>query len=1104
MTGDKLFSFDMDTQSIGWSVFQLDAHNNPCRILDAGVRVFADGRDPKSGASLAEGRRKARAMARQRDRYLRRRKAVLRTLVEYGLLPQDAAARKRLIEQTNDQGAGQPANDVYSLRARALDEKLSPSQIGRILFHLNQRRGFKSNRKADRGDNEIGKVAIGVSRLQRAMDEEGARSLGEYLAFRRVRGEWVRIRPDASLAMEDAAGDPDRDDGGYDFYPPRSLLEAEFNRIWSAQQEFHPDLLTSARREHLFNVIFHQRPLKPVRVGRCSCNPKESRLAKAHPLFQLFRLYKEVNGLAVVDDSQQQHKLTLEQRDLLVQALRSHREMSYIKLRKLLKLPPGARFNREGGGGLKIKGDEVSSELSDKERFGQRWAEMSLDQQWTIVEKLREAEDPLALMEWLQSDFGLTADQAVSVMGAQLPEGYGRLGPSALDAMLSELKADVIVEAEAARRAGYDQTLLGRGTVCDELPKYQEVLARRIPPGSEDSDDPYDVRKGKITNPTVHIAFNQLRRVTNRLISRHGKPDQIAIELAHELKIGEQGKKRRSAEIARMTRDAEGRSKRLRELGQPDNGHNRLLLKLWEELNPERPEERLCIYTGKPISVHMLFSGEIDVDHILPWSLTLDDSKANRILCVAQANREKGTCAPADVPQWQSRYQEILERASNLPQHKRWRFARNAMARLESERGFLARQLTDTQYLSRLAHEYLGCLYDDEEPEEWGVFESRNHVRVIPGRLTAMLRRAWGLNSLLPDHNFGDTSKYRNRKDHRHHAIDAAVVGLTTHGLLQRIAEAAGHSEAIGDEDALQRIDPPWPNFREELKAALDRIVVSHKPDHGTLPKAGMRGQTAGQLHNDTAYGLTGETDEKGNTIVVRRRKLTTLTQKDIASVRDKNLQAALRSIMGKLSGKELIQALLRFRRDPGEYGQFRGIRRVRVTEPLRVIPIRDRNGRIYKGYKGDSNYRYDVWELVDGRWVSEVVTMFDVHQPTWTSNILREHHNPRKVLSLHQNDTVAYDHPEFGPTIGIVIKFSINGQITLAAHHEAGDLKRRSTAANDIDPFKYFAPSASGLKRIKLRQIRVDETGQIFDPGPLDAESRHVRRMNMTDATAS
>jgi CRISPR-associated endonuclease Csn1 len=528
------------------------------------------------------------------------------------------------------------------------------------------------------------------------------------------------------------------------------------------------------------------------------------------------------------------------------------------------------------------------------------------------------------------------------------------------------------------------------------------------------------------------------------------------------------------------------RSEQLRNLGQTDNGYNRLLLKLWEELDPAQPLNRVCIYTGKPIGVEKLFSAEVDVDHILPWSKTLDDSQANRILCLREANRIKANHAPAEVPQWQGHYDEILERANRLPLNKRWRFGRDAMKKFKDEESFLARQLTDTQYLSRMAHEYMGALYPDEEPDEWGVFARKNHVRVISGRMTEMLRRQWGLNSIISDHNA------KNRNDHRHHAIDAVVVGVTTRSLLQQIATAAGGREALALEETISKVVPPWEGFRDEIKAVIDRIVVSHKPDHGTLPKDKKSGQTVGQLHNDTAYGLTGEVDARGTPIVVRRKPFLSLMEKDIPAIRDRQLAEALYGRIRSLSGKELSAALQSFKADE----PYRDIRHVRVTEALNVIPIRNADGRAYKAYKGDANYRYDVWELTNGKWVEDIVTMYEAHQPGWTSTVHREHPAARKVLSLQQNDMVAYEHPSDGYTIGRVVKFS-SGMVAFAGSREGGALKSR-----DVDPddrFKYFYKAASAMKGVKLRQIRVDEIGQVFDPGPQDRESRFARKQNQS-----
>src|SRR5688572_21445765 len=169
----KRLGLDIGTNSIGWCLIEDDK-----RIVDIGVRIFSDGRDPKSGASLAVDRRAARAMRRRRDRYLGRRSAFLEALVEHKLMPADADEAKLIA-----------ARDPYELRARALDERLEPYEIGRALFHLNQRRGVKSNRKAERKqkDAEDGKIASGARALDQAMAEQGADTLGQFLARRETK-----------------------------------------------------------------------------------------------------------------------------------------------------------------------------------------------------------------------------------------------------------------------------------------------------------------------------------------------------------------------------------------------------------------------------------------------------------------------------------------------------------------------------------------------------------------------------------------------------------------------------------------------------------------------------------------------------------------------------------------------------------------------------------------------------------------------------------------------------------------------------------------------------------------------------------------------------
>jgi CRISPR-associated endonuclease Csn1 len=114
------------------------------------------------------------------------------------------------------------------------------------------------------------------------------------------------------------------------------------------------------------------------------------------------------------------------------------------------------------------------------------------------------------------------------------------------------------------------------------------------------------------------------------------------------------------------------------------------------------------------------------------------------------------------------------------------------------------------------------------------------------------------------------------------------------------------------------------------------------------------------------------------------------------------------------LSGKD-FQAALSF--PPKDGHDYKNIRRVRMTESLSVIPIRDKDGVAYKGYKGDANFRYDVWEMPDGKWQADVLTMFDAHRPDMDWQKRRPHPAAKKVLSLKQNDMVAYDDPRGGGT---------------------------------------------------------------------------------------
>lgn len=1065
---------DIGTNSIGWWLYQTDGTEKNARIIsviDGGARIFSDGRDPKSGASLAVDRRAARAMRRRRDRYLRRRATLMKVLAAAGLMPADPAEAKAL-----------ELLDPYELRASGLDTALPLTHLGRALFHLNQRRGFKSNRKTDRGDNESGKIKDATGRLEQEMMANGARTYGEFLHMRRLRASDPRHVPTVRtrLSVANREGPGGKEEAGYDFYPDRRHLEEEFQKLWTAQARHHAEL-TDDLRDLVFEKIFYQRPLKEPKVGLCPFTA-ETRLPKAHPLTQRRVLFETVNQLRVTADGRETRLLTFDERDQIIHALDNKKPTASLKsmamklpaLAKVLNLRDGERFTLETDVRDAIACDPVRASLCHPDRFGPRWTTLDTAAQWEVISSIRAVQsdsDHAALVDWLIRTHALDRDHAEATACAPLPEGYGRLGMTATTRILEKLEMGVITYAEAVITCGWHHSDQRTGECLDRLPYYGEVLDRHVIPGTYDEDDDEITRFGRITNPTVHIGLNQLRRLVNKIIETYGKPDQIVVELARELKQSEQQKKDAMRNIREATDAAKKRSEKLEELRIEDNGRNRMLLRLWEDLNPQDAMRRFCPYTGERISASMIFDGSCDVDHILPYSRTLDDSFANRTLCLRAANREKRNQTPWEAwggtPNWDA----IEVNLKNLPENKRWRFAPDAMERFEGENDFLDRALVDTQYLARISRTYLDTL-----------FTSGGHVWVVPGRLTEMLRRHWGLNSLLSDAERGAV-KGKNRTDHRHHAIDAAVVAATDRSLVNRISQAAGRGEEAGQSAELIARDssPPWEGFRDDLLVQLGKIIVSHRADHGRIDHEGRKqghDSTAGQLHNDTAYGVVDATT------VVSRTPLLALKPGDIAvtpkgkNIRDRQLQKSLETATRGKEGKAFEAALRDFAAKPGPY---HGLRRVRLIEALqksaRVEVGTSPKGGPLKAYKGDSNHCYELWRLPDGKVKSQVVTTYEAH----TGIEKRPHPAAKRLLRVFKRDMVALER-EGETVICYVQKFNQAGILFLAPHSESNaDARDR----NSDDKFSLFRMSPGPLFSAKTRRVIVDEIGRLRDPGP-------------------
>lgn len=990
-------ALDLGTTSIGWAMLRLNQHDKPHAVIRAGVRIFNDGRVPKTGEALAVQRRLARQQRRTRDRSLRRKNKLINMLVRFGFFPENPAERKSL-ERLNP----------YELRAKGLEQQLKPEQFARALFHLAQRRGFKSNRKTDRGDTESGVMKAAIAETKQEIETLGCRTIGEYLYKRLQSGLGTRAR------LRDKPKVKGGSTKAYDLYTERSLVEKEFDVLWNVQSRFAPELFTLEKREALRDTIFHQRDLRPVKPGRCTLFPEEERAPLALPSQQRFRICQEVNNLRTIDEHLCSVELTRTEKAKLVQALSLARKKTFEQLRKTIGYEGQFNLEDAGAGRAELKGNETSVAIG--KIIGKDWLNYSLSEQDKLVLMLLNIESESELIDKLQEEFGLSEAVAKKLSGTSLVSGYGALSRKAIDLILPFLEQGMTYDKAVAAAdipSHSDLTWQVKREVTDQLPYYGEVLQRHVGFGTGDPKDAPEVRFGKIANPTVHICLNQLRLIVNLIIKRYGRPDEVVIEVARDLKLSREKKN----EIARkQKKNQEKRDQVRKEIAAILECDESLVTGediekwlLWEELNPGRALDRCCPYTGKQISAVDLLSKSFEIEHILPRSRTLDDSRSNKTVSYWKANRLKSNMTP-----WEAReifeaqgwsYEDILKRAENLPPNKRYRFGADGYKIwLREDSDFLSRELTDTQYISRIAREYVSLVCP-------------KNTYVIPGRMTAMLRHCLGLNTILSD----DDKK--NRNDHRHHAVDACVIGITDRSLLNKIATASARGEEMNDR-RLQRTDEePWTGFRESVRRAVERINVSHRPEHSY----------EGQMHDQTAYPI----DENGQG-----------WKKEVKS-------------NGQTEWKKVSVIPIVSQKAAQRHGY-----------------LADGSLRPYKGYSGNSNFCIEITVNEKGKWQAEFVTTFDAYQIArkFGKDKLygKESQSGHKlVMRLMKKDIVSMVDADGCRKLYLLHKFSTNGVLSFAPINESNVSARVAEGV-----FKFVSKTAGSLQKSKAKLVTLSPLG--------------------------
>jgi len=901
--GTTILGLDIGTNSIGWALLDCDDTEKARGLLASGVRIFQEAVDAKTRAPKNRARRTKRGMRRNLERRRRRVGKVRRLLMRNGFLPSTPDLGPMEAEVLNEIG------DPYVLRARALTGSLSSYEFGRVVLQLAKRRGFLSNRKtklkalledpnlaqkiesgegdpavderlSDEEKKEQKQIAGEIKYIREEMKSGKFRTLGEYLASQRAHDP---LRPVRRL------------------HPGREMYEEEFQHLCEAQAPYHDLLRDPDFRVALHQAIFYQRPLRSQKflVGKCQFEPTRRRAARARLDVQESRLLQDVNNIQVCDRSTGAYRtLDADEREKLLSFLRDRLKPTWTAVRKELDIHKNQPINLEESE-KDLRG--CSTQYRLRKILGDVWDSWTMDKQESLVEDLLTIGDRKALLRRLETAWEMPSAIAFELATLDLESGYGSLSVKATRAILPYLRAGRNYH-DACQDAGYLRPDQRPKTSLDKLPP---------PPQTR--------------NPVVQRALHEVRKVVNAVVRKFGKPAIIRVELARDLKLTAKDRER----ILKQNRENERLNKRAAEAlaarGIHEPSHEDLLrYRLWVE------GKETCPYTGRAIGIEQLFSGEVDIEHILPYSRTLDDSYMNKTLCFAEENRlRKKNKTPFEAyGSDAAAYEQILQQARSLPAPKRRKFEDRGPIEIDD---FVARQLNDTRYASVAARDYLTLL---------GV-----RVQVGKGGATALLRTKWDLNRILSN----DSSK--NRGDHRHHAVDALVIALTDPGSLKRISSLSAARDVAGPWDRRLKVSEPWPGFEKEARDVMRAVIVSHAASR----------RLSGAFTEETAYGPTNEPGT-----FAYRKSVESLSEGEVERIRDPKVKERVQARLAEYGGvaKKAFTVPL-FMTDDSKVP----IRKVRLETKLSasaVCAVTDASGRAFKYLKLGNNHHVEIFEHVE------------------------------------------------------------------------------------------------------------------------------------------
>lgn len=735
----------------------------------------------------------------------------------------------------------------------------------------------------------------------------------------------------------------------------------EFEKIWETQSRFHKELTPELKNEIRDIIIFYQRRLKSQKwlINNCEFEKSRKVAPKSSIAFQEFKIWQTINNLLLTNTyTGEIRSLTLAEKQSIAYELKYKRSLSNKEVIEILIQKKQERreyelnFKEIQGNTTLCSIFEKFLEISDilnqtesdiKKLSASKVFEMVettfkknnfntealvLD---TTLEKEASEKQPLfklwhllysyendssatgdkSFIEKISSILQMPLDLARIVSTITFKEDYASLSHHAITKILPYLKQGHIY-SEACQMAGYNHS--EKSLTKEEIEN--KVLVPRLD----------NIAKNSLRNPVVEKILNQMINVINCISDFYGKPDEIHLEMARELK---QNQKQRQKATERNN-EQEKENAAIRDILKkaPFNltyisKTDILRYKLYEEL---RNNGYHTLYSDKYISKEELFSRNIDIEHIIPQALMFNDSYSNKTLEFRDINQEKDKMTAFDYVEQRfgkeglSRFEEkvnMLFREKQISKTKR-DFLLMKIADIPED--FLNRDLTNSQYIAKQAKEIL-----------------EKYVKIVmptTGSITARLREDWQLVDVMKEINlpkyekaglaetkidkdgrqFTSIKDWSKRDDHRHHAMDALTIAFTKPSYIQYLNNIKARTEkgssiygimsketsVIESGTKRKRIfNPPMPlnELRDVFKKELDSVLVSIKAknkvatknENKSKKKDGFNSRTQltprGQLHAEQVYGLR----KRYVTTLVPVKKITLDNLDTIASAAERN-----------------------------------------------------------------------------------------------------------------------------------------------------------------------------------------------------------------------